>query len=230
MSTQKAKRLAPLAKVPTGHLLIHEIYRSIQGESTRAGLPCVFVRTAACHLRCRWCDTTYAFARGRVMTPAEVRVQIDCLGLPLVEFTGGEPLLQPAVLPLMTELCDAGLTVLLETSGSLDIQPVDPRVIKIVDLKTPSSGEVDSNRFDNVALLLSHDEVKLVIADRIDYEWARECMREHALAKRCTVLLGVVWGALAAADLAAWILADRLPVRLQLQMHKVLWGVKARGV
>jgi 7-carboxy-7-deazaguanine synthase len=225
-----ATRLAPLSGVAPGSLLVHEIYASIQGESTFVGEPCTFVRTTACNLRCRWCDTTHAFFEGRAMTVGEVVDDVERQGLRLVELTGGEPLLQPGSLELMAALCDLRYVVLLETSGSLDVRPVDPRVVKIVDLKAPASGEEASNRYDNVAALSPHDELKLVLADRSDYEWARAKLVELDLSRRCTVLFGPAFGRLEARDLAAWILADRLPVRMQVQLHKYVWDPMARGV
>lgn len=212
-------------------LLIHEIYESIQGESTFAGLPCIFVRLSRCNLRCRWCDTPQAFAGGTRLSRAEVLRQALSFGTPLVEITGGEPLLQPAVLPLMEALCDAGRTVLLETSGERDISPVDPRVHRIMDLKAPGSGESERNRWANVELLTERDEVKFVLADRRDYEWARGVIAEQRLAERAgAILLGCVWGELHPTQLVEWTLADKLPARVQLQAHKYIWGGKAEGV
>jgi 7-carboxy-7-deazaguanine synthase len=212
-------------------LRVHEIYASIQGESTFAGVPCAFVRLTGCNLRCVWCDTPQAFYEGTRMTRAEVRDRALALGTPLVELTGGEPLLQPGALPLMTELADAGRTVLVETSGERDIAGVDPRVHRIVDLKAPGSGESHRNRWENVPLLTKRDEVKIVLADRADYEWARDVIRREGLADRTgAVLLSCVHGALDARDVVAWILADALPVRFQVQMHKVIWPADARGV
>ncbi len=230
MTKDLAKRLAPLERMPPDGLLIHEIYASIQGESSYAGRPCTFVRTTACNLRCRYCDTTHAFFEGTPMSLGDVVASVEKHGLPLVEVTGGEPLLQPRVLPLMSTLCDRGYSVLLETSGALDVRPVDPRVVKIVDLKSPWSGEEPSNRYANVEALGPRDEVKLVLADRADYEWAVARIRELRLAERCTVLVSPVFGRLAPRDLAEWVVADRLPVRMQIQMHKVIWDPKARGV
>ncbi len=230
MRPPTAKRLQPLAQLPAGSLLIHEIYASIQGESSYVGLPCTFVRTTACNLRCTYCDTRHAFSEGAAMTVDNVLGRVHDLGQRLVEITGGEPLLQPAVQPLMTALVDRGHTVLLETSGSVDIHGVDPRVVKIVDLKTPGSGEDDQNLWSNLAALLPHDEVKLVLADRRDYEWAVAQIRRHDLPRLCSVLVGPVYGALDPKDLAAWVLADKLPVRMQIQMHKAVWGAEARGV
>jgi 7-carboxy-7-deazaguanine synthase len=224
------RRLRPLDGAPTGSLVLHEIYASIQGESTWAGLPCVFVRTTACHLRCRWCDTPHAFTQGKPWALADVLAEIERHGLELVELTGGEPLLQPGVLGLMTTLCDRGYTVLLETSGSLDIGPVDPRVVKIVDLKAPGSGEEAANRYDNLAKLGARDEVKVVLADRADYDWAKAQLTKYSLGSRPAVLFSTVFGQLDPRELARWIVEDRLPVRLQLQQHKYIWDPKARGV
>ena len=212
-------------------LLIHEIYESIQGESTFAGMPCVFVRLSACNLRCRWCDTPQAFTGGNRMTLDDVVGQAVSYGTPLIEITGGEPLLQEPVLPLMQILCDQGHTVLLETSGERDISDVDPRVHRIVDFKAPGSGECERNRWDNVAHLNRKDEVKLVLADRVDYEWAKTVLAEHALSDKVgSVLLSCVWGELDPKDLVRWTLADGLPVRIQLQQHKVIWGADATQV
>ncbi|MCK5688870.1 radical SAM protein [Myxococcota bacterium] len=212
------------------HLLIHEIFASVQGESSWAGLPCVFVRTSVCNLRCRYCDTRYAFEAGSVMSLEEVLAKALSYDLPLVEITGGEPLLQSAALSLMSQLCDAGKTVLLETSGSLSIRDVDSRVINIVDLKTPSSGEVDANDWDNLPLLKKTDEVKFVIGSREDYEWAKDVIKNHRLSEVCAVLMGAVFDALEPKDLAAWIVEDRLDVRFQLQLHKYIWEPDAIGV
>lgn len=210
---------------------IHEIYESIQGESTFAGLPCVFVRLSRCNLRCRWCDTPQAFEGGTPMERAEVLQRALSFGTPLVEVTGGEPLLQPGAFPLLRELCDAGRTVLLETSGERDISGVDPRVHRIVDLKAPGSGESHRNRWENIDFLTRRDEVKIVLADRIDYEWAKSIVRERRLADRVNaVLLGCVWGELDPKDLVQWVLQDKLPVRIQTQIHKVIWGPETQGV
>ncbi|MBC7172184.1 MAG: radical SAM protein [Polyangiaceae bacterium] len=212
-------------------LLIHEIYASLQGESTFAGIPCTFVRTAACNLRCRWCDTPQAFTGGTRMKREDVLERALSLDTPLVELTGGEPLLQPAVPLLMRELCDAGKTVLIETSGERDISVCDRRVHRIMDLKAPGSGECARNRLENIALLGERDEVKFVLADRADYEWARTMVRDHALASRAgAVLFSCVFGELEPRALAAWILEDKLPVRMQLQAHKYIWGGDAQGV
>lgn len=224
------KRLKPLASGSRDTLVVHEIYASVQGESTYAGLPCTFVRTTACNLRCRYCDTPHAFVEGGAMTLDAVMKRIDELGIRLVELTGGEPLLQQASFTLMERLCDAGYTVLLETSGSVDIRDVDARVRRIVDFKTPYSGEDEHNLYDIVDALRPHDEVKLVLADRADYEWAKTLIATYDLAERCPVLVGCVFGKLDPADLVKWILEDKLPVRMQIQMHKVIWDPAKRGV
>jgi 7-carboxy-7-deazaguanine synthase len=211
-------------------LVINEIFYSVQGESSYAGLPCVFVRLTACNLRCSWCDTTYSFNEGKPMTIGDVVVRVLEYNCPLVEITGGEPLLQPNVFPLMARLCDLGKRVLLETSGSIDVSQVDPRVVKIMDLKCPGSGECDKNVYENVRFLDKKDEVKFVIADQADYDWAKRTMVEHQLASVCTVLFSPVWEKLPLKALAEWIMADKLPVRLQTQWHKYIWGADARGV
>ena len=212
-------------------LVIHEIYASIQGESTFAGLPCTFVRTTGCNLRCVWCDTPQAFHGGTRMPRAEVLSRALALDTPLVELTGGEPLLQPGVLPLMRELCDAGKTVLIETSGEADVSEVDRRVHKVMDLKCPGSGESHRNRWSNLEHIGTGDEIKFVLADRADYEWMRDVIRERRLAERTPNLLAsTVFGKLAPRDLVAWVLADKLTVRVQLQMHKYVWPADATGV
>jgi 7-carboxy-7-deazaguanine synthase len=209
-------------------LVINEIFYSIQGESSYAGLPCIFVRLTACNLRCTWCDTTYSFHEGQPMSLSDVIVKVLEYNCPLVEITGGEPLLQPNVLPLMARLCDLGKHVLLETSGSVDVSQVDPRVVKIMDLKCPGSGESGKNLYDNLRHLDKKDEVKFVIADRADYDWAKQKLQEHGISG--TVLFAPVWEKLPLKTLADWILADRLPVRMQTQGHKHIWGANARGV
>jgi 7-carboxy-7-deazaguanine synthase len=212
-------------------LVVHEIYASIQGESTFAGVPCAFVRLTGCNLRCAWCDTTQAFKGGTRMPRAEVRERALALGTPLVELTGGEPLLQPGAIPLLAELCDAGRTVLVETSGEADVARVDRRVRKIMDLKAPGSGESHRNRWSNLAHLGPSDEVKFVLAGRADYEWMRAVVRERELAAiGCALLVSPVWGALDPKELVAWMLEDALPVRLNLQLHKIVWGRDAEGV
>lgn len=212
-------------------LTVNEIYQSVQGESTWAGLPCVFVRLTFCDLRCTYCDTEYAFYEGRKMALDEIVAAVRAFGCPLVEVTGGEPLLQPACVSLLAMLCEEGFTVLLETSGSHDIAPVDPRVHRIMDLKTPSSGECGRNLYANIAHLTRRDEVKFVVGSREDYEWARERMREYDLAaKVAAVLFSPVFGKIAPADIVAWMLEDKLPARFQFQIHKFIWEPKARGV
>ncbi len=223
-------RLAPLAAKPPGQLLIHEVYRSIQGESTFAGLPCVFVRLAVCGQRCRWCDTPHAFREGTVESPDSVLAKVLSYLCPLVEITGGEPLHQSEVLPLMTRLADEGLTVLLETSGALDVTPVDQRVHIIMDLKCPDSGECENNRWKNLDLLKASDEIKFVMASGGDFEGTAEVIRAQQLDRRFTVLLSPVFGELQPIQLAEWLLASGLEVRMQLQMHKYVWDPQTRGV
>jgi 7-carboxy-7-deazaguanine synthase len=211
-------------------LLVTEIYASIQGESTFAGVPFVLVRLARCNLRCVWCDSEFTFKGGTRWTIASILAEIRGHLLPHVLVTGGEPLLQPPVHELMSRLCDEEYTVLLETGGSLDISQVDPRVRRIVDLKCPGSGESDSNLWSNVAKLSMLDEVKFVVADRADYEWAREAIRREELPARVgAVLISPVHGdSKLPREIAAWLLADRLPARLQLQLHKVVWDPRER--
>ena len=243
-------------------LVVNEIYLSLQGESTFAGLPCVFVRLTACNLRCSYCDTAYAFTEGRKWTVNDVIARVhelaakfrnftpltSHLSLPLIELTGGEPLLQPSVLPLMKQLCDNGFTVLIETSGAHDIAPIDPRVRRIMDLKCPGSGEVARNRWENIPHLKSTDEVKFVIGTVEDYEWAREQINKHQLATICPLLFSWVspltpqqqdaslkkvpagQTPLSRRELAERIIADALPVRFQVQLHKVIWTPDQRGV
>lgn len=211
-------------------LRVTEIYASIQGESTHVGKPCVFVRTTGCNLRCTWCDSAFTFTGGEWRTLDEVVDQAHGFGIRTVEVTGGEPLLQRNVIPLMQRLVDLGHEVLLETSGSLSIAGVPEPVHVILDLKPPGSGEDGKNLWSNVALLRPHHEVKFVLASRADYEWARAAVREHGLDARCTVLFSPVWGAVDLQALAGWIVDDRLPVRFQLQLHKVVWDAEARGV
>ena len=207
-------------------LRVAEIFHSLQGESTRAGLPTVFVRLTGCPLRCRWCDTPYAFSGGETSTLADIQARIAVFDCQTVCVTGGEPLAQANCLILLKSLCDAGYSVSLETSGALDISAVDPRVVRIVDLKAPDSGESEKNRWENLDQLRPTDELKLVLASRADYDWAKSVLAGRHLAKKCTVLFSPVWDSLAPTDLAEWILADRLPVRFQLQLHKVLWGAQ----
>jgi 7-carboxy-7-deazaguanine synthase len=212
-------------------LTINEIFHSIQGESTHTGRPCVFVRLTACDLRCSWCDTPYAFTEGRKMSLDDVVEQVEAYGCPLVEVTGGEPLLQKDVYPLMDRLLASGHTVMLETGGHISIERVPQAVIRIVDVKCPGSGESEKNDWANLDRLTPRDEVKFVIKDRVDYEFARDLLARHRLADRCAaVLLSPVHGVLEPKALAEWMLADRLPVRLQLQAHKYIWSPDTRGV
>ena len=228
---EAAHRIALLRDVKAGELLIHEIYASVQGESTFAGLPCVFVRTAVCDSRCKWCDTPHAFNQGERMSRAAVLAKTLAYDCPLVEITGGEPLLQADVLPLMTELCDAGKTVLLETSGSHDVGEVDPRVHIIMDLKCPDSGESHRNRWPNLDVLKPSDQIKFVIASPRDWEWAASVIREHHLDERFTCLVSCVFHSVQPVELVGWLLASGLyRVRMQLQMHKYIWEPTQRGV
>lgn len=211
-------------------LRVTEIFLSLQGESSWVGTPCVFVRLTGCDLRCVWCDTEYAFHGGSRRSAASVAEEVLAYPVELVEITGGEPLLQPAIHELMAQLLNAGRTVLLETGGHRDLSPVDPRVIVICDIKCPDSGMADRNLWSNLDLLKPNDEIKFVIASRSDYEWARQVTLERGLHRRHTVLFSPVWGAVEPSVLAEWILLDRLEVRFQLQLHKVLWGPEQRGV
>ena len=203
-------------------LKITEIFFSIQGEATFSGWPTVFVRLTGCPLRCQYCDTAYAFTGGQWRTFDEIETEVRRHATPYVCVTGGEPLAQPRCAAFLTQLCDAGFNVSLETSGAIDIAEVDTRVARVVDMKTPGSREVHRNRWENLALLTPHDAVKIVICDRADYEWARDVVAKHPVP--CPVFLSPSHDELAAGALADWILADRLPVRLQVQLHKVLWG------
>ena len=213
-----------------GRLRINEIFYSIQGESTHAGRPCVFVRLTGCPLRCNYCDTEYAFYEGRWMEIDDVITEVRAHPARLVEVTGGEPLAQPAVIELMRRLVDAGYEVLLETSGAYSVEAVPRGVCKIVDLKTPDSGEMQRNDWSNLSRLGPRDEVKFVIQSRRDYEWARDVLRTHRLAERVQVLFSPAWESPARTELAQWLLADALPARLQLQLHKILWPGVERGV
>src|SRR5690606_474573 len=209
----------------------NEIFHSIQGESTHAGRPCVFVRLTACDLRCSWCDTPYAFTEGRKMTLEDVLADVASRGTRLVEITGGEPLLQKDVYPLMQALLDAGYEVLLETGGHVPLTDVPAGVKKIVDVKCPGSGESDRNHWDNLTMIGAGDEVKFVIRDRDDYEYARRVVDEHRLLGRVTAVhFSPVHGVLEPRVLAEWVLADRLTVRVQLQLHKYIWSPETRGV
>jgi 7-carboxy-7-deazaguanine synthase len=209
-------------------LRVSEIFHSLQGESTRAGLPTVFVRLTGCPLRCRWCDTAHAFSGGTAMSIEAILAAVTDFACPTVCVTGGEPLAQANCLPLLTALCDSGHSVSLETSGALDISCVDPRVSRIVDLKAPDSGESAKNRWGNLDHLRPGDEIKAVLASRADYDWAVAACHQRRLFGRATILFSPVWDSLPPEQLADWILADHLPVRMQLQLHKVLWG-NARG-
>jgi 7-carboxy-7-deazaguanine synthase len=212
-------------------LTVNEIFYSVQGESTHAGKPCVFVRLTACDLRCSWCDTPYAFHEGHKRTVEDVVTEVGRYGCRLVEITGGEPLLQDEVYPLMDALLDRGYTVLLETGGHRPIDQVPAAVVKVVDIKCPGSGEAEKNYWPNLDSLSTHDEVKFVIQDRRDYEFAREIIDRHRLSSRtAAVLLSPVHGRLDPQRLAEWMLADKLPGRLQLQLHKYIWTPETRGV
>jgi 7-carboxy-7-deazaguanine synthase len=219
------------ARMATDSLVIHEIYRSIQGETSFVGRPCTLVRLSGCNLRCRWCDTPQAFQGGTRLSRAEVVRQALELATPIVLVTGGEPLLQPAAIPLLQDLCDAGRTVMLETSGERDISVVDPRVHRIVGMKAPGSGECERNRYENLALLGARDQLKFVLSDRADYEWARALIeREGVIGRAGEVLLSPVHGELDPRELVAWTLEDELNVRVQLQLHKYIWGRDVQGV
>lgn len=226
----EAEAGAPRSNPASERVKVNEIFYSLQGESTFAGRPCVLVRLTGCQMRCVWCDSEHSFYEGRFMSLAEVVAEVERFGCPLVELTGGEPLLQPGARPLLTLLADRGFQVLLETGGGLPIAGVDPRVHRIVDVKCPGSGEVANNRFENLDLLGPRDELKFVLASEEDYRWARELVVARGLAERVPVHFSPVWGSLAPQALAGWVLRDRLPVRVQLQLHKLLWGAEARGV
>ncbi len=215
---------------------VTEIFRSVQGESTWAGLPCTFVRLTGCPLRCVWCDTEYAFHGGERMTLDQVRGRVEDLGTRLVEITGGEPLVQPGAFVLARQLVESGYTVLVETSGALDTSALDPRVHKIMDLKCPGSGEVERNLWSNLDHLTERDEVKFVVRGRTDYEWTRDVIRERGLDRRVgegslrALLISPVWGEVDHEELAGWILDDHLPARFQIQLHKLIWGADVQGV
>lgn len=205
-------------------LKITEIFLSLQGESSLVGWPTVFVRLTGCPLRCGYCDSEYAFYGGKWQSFEQVLEQVKSHGVSHVCVTGGEPLAQKHCLSFLSALCDAGYTVSLETSGAMDVSTVDHRVVRIVDIKTPGSGEVSRNRWDNLPILTARDEIKFVLCGREDYDWAKQIVGQHQLSKRCTVLFSPSQGQLPAAELADWIVRDRLPVRYQLQLHKILWG------
>jgi 7-carboxy-7-deazaguanine synthase len=211
-------------------LTVNEIFYSIQGEGTRTGQPCVFVRLTGCPLRCVWCDTAYAFHEGRKRSEDEVLAEIEPYPCRLLLLTGGEPLAQPAAFPFVSRLADAGWQVLVETSGHVPLDGLDTRAVAILDVKAPGSGESHRMEWRNLDLLAAKDELKLVIADRRDYEWARNLVREKRLDERCPVLFSPVHGQLAPGELGRWILDDGLPVRLQVQLHKYLWPGVERGV
>lgn len=212
-------------------LTINEIFYSIQGESTFVGRPCVFVRLTGCDLRCSWCDTPYAFHEGRKFSIEEVLQEVEKYGCPLVEVTGGEPLLQDDVYPLMERLLERGRTVLLETGGQIDISRVPGKVVKVMDVKCPGSGEAGKNHWENIDRLGSRDQVKFVIKDREDYEYARDVVQRHGLERRCAaVLFSPVHGVLEPKLLSEWVLQDRVPARVQVQIHKYIWGADVRGV
>jgi 7-carboxy-7-deazaguanine synthase len=218
---------APSAAASSGRLRITEIFHSLQGEAASVGWPTVFVRLTGCPLRCVWCDTEYSFYGGDWHEIDDILAEVEKYKTRHVCVTGGEPLAQKRCLILLKRLCDAGYDVSLETSGALDIAPVDPRVVKVVDLKAPGSGEVARNLWSNLAALDAKDQVKFVLADRADYEWALDVLDEHGLAARCEVLFSPVHDKLAPRELAEWILADGRQVRMQLQLHKLLWGNQA---
>ncbi len=205
-------------------LRISEIFFSLQGETSRVGLPTVFVRLTGCPLRCNYCDTTYAFSGGQNMSQDAILAEVARYAPRYVTVTGGEPLAQKNCLPLLRALCDAGYEVSLETGGALDVSGVDERAVKVLDIKTPASGEMEKNLWRNLEHLNSHDEIKFVLCDEADYQWAKQALDDHKLASRCEVLFSPAQGQLAARDLAEWILRDRLPVRMQVQLHKLLWG------
>jgi 7-carboxy-7-deazaguanine synthase len=205
-------------------LRISEIFFSLQGETGRVGLPTVFVRLTGCPLRCNYCDTTYAFTGGKTMTLDAILTEVANHGAHYVTVTGGEPLAQKNCLPLLQALCDAGYAVSLETGGALDVSGVDARVVKVLDIKTPASGEMEKNLWTNLEHLNPHDEIKFVLCDEADYQWAKQVLAERKLAQRCEVLFSPAQGQITARDVAEWILRDHLPVRLQVQLHKLLWG------
>ena len=211
-------------------LTVNEIFFSIQGEGTRAGRPCVFVRLTGCPLRCTWCDTAYAFHEGEKRSEDDILSQVESFPCNLVELTGGEPLSQPAAFPFVKRLLDAGREVLVETSGHILLEGLDPRAAAIMDVKAPGSGETHRMEWRNLDLLKPKDEVKFVITDRRDYEWSRDLVREKGLLDRCPVLFSPVHGVLEPGELARWILEDGLRVRLQVQLHKYLWPGVERGV
>ena len=211
-------------------LIVNEIFKSIQGESSYTGRPCIFIRLTGCNLRCSWCDTEYAFYEGQPKSVKDIMTAIDPLGVPLVEITGGEPLLQSEVYDLMNALLAKNYEVLLETGGGVSIAKVPKQVIKILDVKCPGSGEDAKNLWDNLDHLHPHDEVKFVLKDRADYEWSRDVIQRRDIHQKAQVLFSPVYDTLGLKELAAWVLADNLPVRVQTQLHKIIWGKDAIGV
>ena len=209
---------------------INEIYLSVQGESTHTGLPCVFIRLTGCNLRCSWCDTAYAFHEGKNMSIDEILQKVENFGIHLVEITGGEPLMQDNVYSLMRRLIERGYKVMLETGGSISLERVPKDVIKIMDLKCPGSGEQEKNNLDNLKLLVPHDEVKFVILDKKDYEWSRDIIKKYKINETAHILLSPVFDKLELKEMVKWILEDRLPVRLQTQLHKMIWDKNTIGV
>lgn len=209
---------------------INEIYLSVQGESTYTGLPCIFVRLTGCNLRCSWCDTAYAFHEGTDMSIEEILREVEKFSVNLVEITGGEPLMQDNIYPLMEKLLERGHKVMLETGGSISLAKVPRDVIKIMDLKCPGSGEQNKNNLDNLKLLAPHDEVKFVIIDRTDYEWSRDIIKKYKINEIAHILFSPVFDKLELKEMVKWILEDRLPVRLQTQLHKIIWDKNTIGV
>ncbi len=212
------------AILPEAQLRISEIFYSLQGETSRVGLPTVFIRLTGCPLRCVYCDTTYAFTGGNNMSLVDILRQVNHYAPRYVTVTGGEPLAQKNCLPLLSSLCDEGYQVSLETGGAIDISEVDARVMRVVDIKTPASGEVEKNRWQNLPLITQHDEIKFVLADEADYLWAKQIIQQYQLTDKCAVLFSPVHDGLNATHLAEWILRDSLSVRLQVQLHKILWN------
>jgi len=209
---------------------INEIYLSVQGESTHTGLPCIFIRLTGCNLRCSWCDTAYAFHEGKNMSIDEILQKVENFGIHLVEITGGEPLMQDNIYTLIRRLIEKGYKVMLETGGSISLERVPKDVIKIMDLKCPGSGEQEKNNLDNLKLLAPHDEVKFVILDKKDYEWSRDIIKKYKINETAHVLLSPVFDKLELKEMVKWILEDRLPVRLQTQLHKIIWDKNTIGV
>ena len=228
--TVMTSRLASISGRQTGTLIVHEIYRSLQGESIWAGWPCVFVRLTACQLRCNYCDTAHAFNQGKAMTPDQIFDSIMSMGGSMVEFTGGEPLLQDEVYGLMTRCCDADKRVLLETSGAISTEKVDPRVHVILDVKTPGSNESAAMEWSNLERLKPIDEVKFVICDRADFDWSIAVVDKYNLINLCPVHFSACHGRVGLEELAEWILQSKRNIRMQLQLHKIIWGADTRGV